>query len=127
MAAPLPEHGAGIVAELVVMLDALDPELVDRERSRIAVEGRPHRPRTLVLQIAHRHDDSATVEVTVSGDGAVVAWLGAHEHIDASGSSSTARPWSSTVVDVVAAAMRGEYTVESLRRGGACYAQTHHR
>lgn len=114
---PLPDGGAAIVGELVVMLDALDPELADRERSRIAVEGRVRGHRTLVLQIAHRHDDSATVAVVVSGDGAIVAWLGTHEHIDPSG-DSTDRPWTSTVVDVVAAAMRGEYAVESLRRGG---------
>ncbi len=99
------------------MLDALDPELADRERSRITVEGRFRVHRTLALQIAHRHDDSATVDVMVSGDGAVVTWLGTHEHIDPSG-GSTDRPWSSTVADVVAAAMRGEYVVESLRRGG---------
>ena len=99
------------------MLDALNPELADRERSRIMVEGRFRGHRTLALQIAHRHDDSATVDVMVSGDGAVVAWLGTHEHIDPSG-GSTDRPWSSTVADVVAAAMRGEYAVESLRRGG---------
>jgi hypothetical protein len=114
---PLPDGGAAIVGELVAMLDALDPEFADRERSRIAVEGRFRGDRTLALQIAHRHDGSATVEVMVSRDGAVVAWLGAHEHIDPSG-DSTERPWSSTVADVVAAAMRGEYAVESLRRGG---------
>lgn len=117
MDAPVPDGGAAIVGEIVAMLDALDPELADRERSRIEVEGRFRGHRTLVLQIAHRHDDSATVEVMVSGDGAIVAWLGTHEHIDPSG-DSTERPWTSTVVDVVAAAMRGEYAIESLRRGG---------
>ena len=84
---PLPDGGAAIVGEIVAMLDALDPELADRERSRIAVEGRFRGHRTLVLQIAHRHDDSATVAVMVSGDGAIVAWLDTHEHIDPSGNS----------------------------------------
>jgi hypothetical protein len=58
-----------------------------------------------------------TVEILVAPDYAVVSWLGVHEHIErADGDAS--RPWTSVVIDVVAAVLRGEYEVEQIKRGG---------
>jgi hypothetical protein len=70
----------------------------------------------VTLEIKHISDSSATVNVDVAGGGAVVGWLGTHEHVDVADGNS-GRPWTSVVVDVVAAALRGEYEVERIHRG----------
>lgn len=99
------------------MLDVLDPQLVDRGRSSIGAHGHIRGGRIVTLQIAHVSDALATVYVDVFGNGAVVGWLGTHEHIDATDGSAT-RTWTSVVVDVMAAALRGDYEVERFHRGG---------
>lgn len=106
-----------IIDEVVNMLDVLDPQLVDRGRSSIGSRGQTPGGRVFTLEIAHVSDPQATVYVEVDGGGAVVSWLGTHEHVGMD-EGSVSRPWTSIVVDVLAAALRGEYEVESLHRGG---------
>lgn len=113
---PIPAEAAAILDELVALLDLLDPRLIDRDRSSIGTRGSAGDDRTVTLEIKHISDSSATVNVDVAGSGAVAGWLGTHEHVDVA-DGNAGRPWTSVVVDVVAAALRGEYEVERIHRG----------
>ncbi|MBN9609850.1 MAG: hypothetical protein J0I11_11110 [Actinobacteria bacterium] len=113
---PMPTEAEAILDELVALLDLLDPQLMDRDHSSISARDRARGDRIVTLQIKHVSDPSATVCVDVSGAGAVVGWLGTHEHVDATDGDAS-RPWTSVVVDVVAAVLRGEYEVERVHRG----------
>jgi hypothetical protein len=109
------EPGAPITAllgELVKMLDALRPTRVDRASSSVHQE----RNRSVVVVLAHDADEDGGMTIEAGDKSAIISWLSAHEHVD-SDDGNDERPWTSVVVDVAAAALRGDYVVEDHYRG----------
>jgi hypothetical protein len=113
-----PDAAVRVIRELVRMLDQVQPQLLDPGRCRVRSSdpgGRP-RDRTVEIALAHLTEPDSDVSVVVDSDGAVVYWLGAHEHVDASDDAAR-RPWTTVVVDVAHSVLRGAYAVENHYRG----------
>lgn len=105
--------------ELARMLDHLQPALLDRSRSRLVAakaEGSTEEDAAVVV-FEHATDPDAAVEVVIAPSGAIIAWLGVHEHVDPDDAWED-RPWTVAVVDAVAGILRGEYQVEDMTRLG---------
>ena len=64
----------------------------------------------------HDRDEDDSLSIALEDTSATVMWLGHHEHV-VPADSADARPWTTVVADVVAAALRGEYEVEVHYRG----------
>ena len=115
--AGIPLAGRQVVTELIEMLDQLQPRLIDPGRSAIRCQGHGWELRPAAeIRLVHRTDDDATVEVIVDDREAIVSWLAAHEHLDTA-DGSPLRAWTSAVVDLTAAVLRGQYEVETTYRG----------
>ena len=107
-----PAAGLRVVAELVSMLDRAQPTLLDRQRSAIDAAGHHWPEYDLRIRLLHQEDADAEVTIAVSDQGAVVSWVSTHEHVDPEDGTDE-RPWTTVVVDLVAAVLRGEYVVET--------------
>src|SRR5512133_268131 len=106
-----------VLADLVRMLDALHPSQLDPVRSRVSSTGHGWMlPHAAEIQLRHRLDPDAGVDVVVGPEEAIVSWLKTHEHVHAA-DATPSRPWTTIVVDATAAVLRGEYEVESIYRG----------
>lgn len=108
---------AGVLWELVSMLDVLQPPLIDRSGSSVRAEGHGWLlDDAVVAQITHAADSDAMVSVAVGTDEAIVSWLTVHEHVGPGLSIPTGR-FARMVVDTVAKVLRGHYEVEHHFRG----------
>jgi hypothetical protein len=115
--ADVPPSVIACLRDLVEMLDIIDPSRLDDARSSIRQTGHGWIvPGGVEFHLAHETDECADVDVVVGGREAIVSWLSAHEHVF-SEDEDLDRPWTTVVIDVVAAVMRGEYEVESHFRG----------
>jgi hypothetical protein len=108
-----------VLDELGTMLDHYRPSKIDTEVSKVtgAREAGWVEDSAVLVTLQHADDPTATVEVVLADDHAVVSWLAAHEHIDES-DGTPERPWTSVTVDAVAGILRGAYAVEETRRLG---------
>lgn len=105
-----------VLHELVAMLDAVQPTAMDRARSHVVGQGHGWVEYEVEFLLAHRHDDNEDVTVAVGADGALLSWLSVHDHVYPS-DGSRERPWTTVVVDAVAAILRSEYEVIEHYRG----------
>jgi hypothetical protein len=112
-----PPASKGLVDELARMLDQVQPDLLDTQRSHAIDSGHGWQlPVEVVLR--HQTDPGSNVSIGIGEDEAIVAWLSTYEHLF-DGPEHGDTPWTSVVVDVVAAVLRGEYAVEETRKGGS--------
>jgi hypothetical protein len=116
--ADVPSSVITCLRELVEMLDIIDPSRLDHGRSSIRQTGHGWivRGGGVEIHLAHETDECADVDVVVGDREAIVSWLSAHEHVF-SEDGDQVRPWTTVVIDVVAAVIRGEYEVENHFRG----------
>ncbi len=113
----VPPSVLSCLGQLVELLDILHPSRMDRRRSSILQTGHGWTVAGGVdVHLAHDGDEDADLHVVVGRDEAIVAWLSAHEHV-LSEEGDEQRPWTTVVIDVVAAVLRGQYQVESHYRG----------
>ena len=100
------------------MLDATNPTLLERTRSSIRDTGHGWTMRSAVeVLLAHEGGEQWDIEVAFGETEAIIAWLDTHEHVFSDEPWDGDRPWATVVVDVVAAALRGEYQIERIHRG----------
>lgn len=100
-----------LLAELVTRLDTLAPTRVDRTSSSV------HQERGYIdVVLAHDSDEDGGLTIEAGDESAIISWLGAHEHVDRDDGYGE-RLWTSVVVDVAAAALRGDFVVEDHFRG----------
>ena len=105
------------LTQLAEMLDTVDPSRVDRLRSSIRQHGHGWTvSRGVEVHLAHDTDQVADLDIAVGDHEAIVSWLSTHEHTFPEDGDAD-QPWTSVVVDVVAAAIRGEYEVQNHYRG----------
>jgi hypothetical protein len=118
---PTPTQRA-LLDELGEMLDQVQPIALDRGRSRVTwspgEDDTDHLAANVALQHLRRPDWSIRIHAEPSR--AIICWLSAHEHIDATDAWEE-RSWTTVVVDAVAAVLRGEYEVEEITRLGRWY------
>ena len=100
------------LAELARMLEALEPTRVDHASSSVHQQQNG----SVRVVVAHDSDEDGGLAIEAGDHSATIWWLSAHEHVD-SRDSYGERPWTSVAVDVVAAALRGEYEAEEHFRG----------
>jgi hypothetical protein len=112
----LPPSGQAVLDGLVEMLDVVQPQALNRERSHVVTDGHGWAEYDVEILLAHADDTDADITVAVGHDGAVIGWLMAHEHVYADDGNAD-RPWTTVVVDAVAALLRGEYEVQEHYRG----------
>jgi hypothetical protein len=98
------------------MLDVVQPEALERARSHAIGSGHGWHDYAVEFLLAHRDDPESDITVAVGEDRALLSWLMAHEHIYPD-DGSPERPWTTVVVDAVAALLRGEYEVLDHYRG----------
>lgn len=110
---------------LVVMLDAVQPQALDRARSHVVTSGHGWAEYDVEFLLAHTDDDESDITIAVGGNEALVSWLMAHEHIYPEDGDAE-RPWTTVVVDAVAALLRGEYEVTDHYRGDRLVKTTIH-
>jgi hypothetical protein len=102
--------------QLERMLEAYRPPLLDRSKSSINTQGHGSiKPNTIEVRLVHSSEPDAAIEIDLSPDEAIVAWLTAHEHIDEREGGD--RPWPIVAVDAVAGILRGDYEVEDTYKG----------
>jgi hypothetical protein len=106
----LPVASRAVVAALVEMLDVVQPQALDRARTQIRTTGHGWAEYDVEFRLAHADDADADITVAVGSDEALLSWLMAHEHVCADDGDAE-RPWTTVVVDAVAALLRGEYEV----------------
>jgi hypothetical protein len=111
-----------LLQELGEMLDDLRPDALDRSRSRVIWVPSRFDENTMAARVdlEHRRHSDWSVSIRVEPRMAVVSWLSAHDGFDATDGSDT-YPWTTVVVDNVAAILRGEYEVEQTTRLGRWY------
>jgi hypothetical protein len=111
-----PDSARRVFDELSRMLDVVQPEALDRARSHAVDSGHDWNAYDVEFRLAHGDDERSDITVAVGKEEALVSWLMAHEHIypDDGGEG---RPWTTVVVDAVAALLRGEYEVRDHDRG----------
>jgi hypothetical protein len=108
-----------VLDELAAMLDQLRPAGLDRSRSQLSrstTKGARGQS-AVVITLEHRTRNDWSVEINIEPTSAVIRWLSAHEHIEEH-DGWDARPWTSVVVDAIAAILRGDYEVEHITRLG---------
>jgi hypothetical protein len=100
------------------MLEATRPSLIDPAACTVNSSAGWTDGGTEIL-LAHRDTDDLelNIEVVVGKKDGLVAWLGAHEHVYSTDATDD-RPWTSMLVDLAAAVLRGEYEVEECYRRG---------
>jgi hypothetical protein len=104
--------------ELLTMLMTYQPPLLDRSRSSIRDRGHAWtKANTIEVRLVHSSEPEAAIEIGLSDDEAIVAWLTAHEHITEWETASQDRPWTTQAVDAVARILRGDYEIEDTYRG----------
>lgn len=101
-----PEAARLVVEKVARMLDQVQPALLDTGTSH-AVDSGHGWQLAVELVLRHRDEPEYNVSIGIGADEAIVAWLSAHEHIF-DGPEHGDRPWTSVVVDLVAAVLRGE-------------------
>jgi hypothetical protein len=103
------------------MLDDLRPVALDRARSRMRWTAAEYGEGTSVsVTLEHRLRPDWTVSIQAGPSNAAVSWLSVHDEFDET-DESDAYPWTSLVVENVAAILRGEYEVEQTTRLGRWY------
>lgn len=112
----LPPAAQAVLDGLVEMLDVVQPEALDRVRSHVITSGHGWAEYEVEFLLAHRDDEEADITVAVGRDEALLSWLMAHEHIYVDDGDAE-RPWTTVVVDAVAALLRCEYEVRDHYRG----------
>ncbi len=116
MPTDLPDSSRAVLDALVEMLDVVQPEALDRDRSHILTSGHGWAEYDTEFLLAHGDDADADITVAVGRDEALLSWLMAHEHVYADDGDAE-RPWTMVIVDAVAALLRGEYEVRDHYRG----------
>jgi hypothetical protein len=110
-----------LLDELGEMLDDLRPIALDRARSRIRwIPAEYDEGTAAEVTLEHQRRPGWTVRIHAEPRRAVVSWLSARDGFDET-DGSDAYPWTSLVVDTVAAILRGEYEVEDTTRLGRWY------
>lgn len=112
----IPPSSRAVLDGLVQMLDAVQPQALDRERSHVASEGHGWAAYDVEFLLAHADQPDWDITVAVGRDEALIGWLMAHEHVWPDDETAD-RPWTTVVVDAVAALLRGEYEVQEHYRG----------
>ena len=105
-----------VLRELMTMLDTVQPTAMDRARSHVVAQGHGWAEYEVEILLAHQHDHDEDITLAVGADGALLSWLGTHDHVYPH-DGSRERPWTTVVVDAVAAILRGEYEVIEHYRG----------
>jgi hypothetical protein len=104
--------------ELLTMLEAYQPSLLDLSRSSIRDRGHAWtKSNTIEVRLVHSLEPEAAIEIGLSDDEAIIAWLTAHEHITEREVGSQGRSWTTQAVDAVAGILRGDYEIEDTYRG----------
>lgn len=119
-----PASARDILDALVAMLDEVRPEALDRARSYVTTTGHEWREYHVEFLLAHT-DEESDITVAVGANEAFVSWLMAHEHVYPE-DGTTERPWTTVVIDAVAALLRGEYGVTDHCRGDRLVKTTIH-
>lgn len=101
---------------MVEMLDVVQPQALDLERSHVITSAHAWAEYEAEFRLAHADGAEADITVAVGSDEALLSWLMAHEHVYADDGDAE-RPWTTVVVDAVAALLRGEYEVREHYRG----------
>ena len=110
-----------LLDDLGEMLDDLRPVALDRSRSRLRWTAAEYGEGSAAhVTLEHQRRPDWTVSIQAEPSNAVVSWLSAHDDFDET-DGSDAYPWTSLVVDNVAAILRGEYEVEETTRLGRWY------
>ncbi len=109
---------------LLPMLNEVQPQALDPQRSHILSTGHEWREYDVEFLLAHREDEDSDITVAVGAKEALISWLMAHEHIYPEDGAD--RPWTTVVVDAVAALLRGEYEVLDHYRGDRLVKTTVH-
>lgn len=113
----VPPSVLACLGQLLELLDVVHPSRVDRRRSSIRQSGHGWTMADgVAAHLVHDADEDADLHVVVGADEAIVAWLSAHEHVVPEDGDEQ-RPWTTVVIDVVAAVLRGQYQVENHYRG----------
>jgi hypothetical protein len=112
----MPSSSQEVLDGLVWMLDVVQPQALDQERSHVVSSGHGWAAYEVEFRLAHLEHADWDITVAVGRDEALVSWLMAHEHVHADDGDSE-RPWTTVVVDAVAALLRGEYEVHDHYRG----------
>ena len=102
--------------QLMTMLDTVQPTAMDRARSHVVGQGHGWVEYEVEILLAHQHDHDQDITLAVGADGALLSWLGTHDHVYPHDGSHE-RPWTTVLVDAVAAILRGEYEVIEHYRG----------
>lgn len=119
-----PQSARDILDALVTMLDEVQPAGLDCARSYVTTTGHEWREYDVQFLLAHS-DEESDITLAVGGNEALVSWLMAHEHIYPEDGDAE-RPWTTVVVDAVAALLRGEYEVTDHYRGDRLVKTTIH-
>ena len=114
-----------VLRELATMLDTVRPTAMDRVRSHAVSQGHDWVEYEVEILLAHRQDQDQDLKLAVGAQGALLSWLGTHDHVYPQGGTSE-RPWTTVVVDAVAAILRGQYQVIGHYRGESLVKTTVH-
>ncbi len=98
----VPQSSQQVLDELVQMLDAVQPQALDRERSHVVSSGHGWTAYEVEFLLAHLDHPDWDITVAVGADEALISWLMAHEHVYREDGDAE-RPWTRVVVDAVAA------------------------
>lgn len=111
-----PRRCTRVLNGLVELLTVVQPLTLDRGRSHAVATGHGRHNHGVEFLLAHRDGEAADVIVAVGSDAALISRLLAHEHVYAADGNED-RPWTTVVVDAVAAVLRSEYEVRDHYRG----------
>ena len=112
------QNQSAFLDELLMMLETYQPPLLDRSRSSIRDRGHAWtKANTIEVRLVHSSEPEAAVEIGLSDDEAIIAWLTAHEHITEWETGCQDRTWTTQAVDAVAGILRGDYEIEDTYRG----------
>jgi hypothetical protein len=76
------QNQSAFLDELLMMLETYQPPLLDRSRSSIRDRGHEWtKANTIEVRLVHSSQPEAAIEIGLSDDVAIVAWLTAHEYI----------------------------------------------
>lgn len=101
---------------MVEMLDVVQPQALDLDRSHVITSGHGWAQYDAEFRLAHSDGPEADITVAVGSEEALLSWLMAHEHVYADDGDAE-RPWTTVIVDAVAALLRGEHEVRDHYRG----------
>lgn len=106
-----------VMAQLAKALNHLRPASLDRHRSTICASGHGWlMDNSVVAHLAHASEPDSDVDIVVGDREAIISWSTAHEHVYPE-DGDRQRPWTTVVIDAVAAILRGEYLIEEHWRG----------